>query len=214
MNIHNTIIKRSALSDLFDGDAVDDSIGETKLSSRVVSSSFEKRKGVRVHREANLRGIFPTSLDLKTVYLFMSTGDIDQLSYPTVIIEKFGVFDTFYCSTWTMTHLDVGVIASWADSGLIREPCFAVGEYFAKRETAAYATLVAIISRTRGRVRCFANHAKIVLLGSAARDEWIVITGSSNLSMNPRSEQTTIFNDKEIYDFYRDWFESLFVGNK
>jgi len=206
--------RKSAFADLFDSEVVDDSIGETKLVTRTMANRYEKRKGVRVHREENLRKVFPASLEKDCAYHFLTSGDIDQLSYPTVIVEKMGVFEAFYCSTWTMTKMDVDIIESWQVAGLIKTPTFCVGEYFAKRETAAYATLIDMIQRSKGRVRCFPNHAKIVLLGSAERDEWITVTGSSNLSMNPRCEQTTVWNDIEIYRFYQEWFESLFWGEK
>jgi hypothetical protein len=205
---------KSALSDLFDSEVLDDSLEGFKPSTRTTSSRHEKRRGMRVHREENLRKVFPEKVEAGTAYHFLSSGDIDQLSYPTVLIEKMGLFDCFYCSTWTMTHLDVQIIEGWAERGLIQSPTFAVGEYFQKRETAAYATLAAMLQRTGGRLRCFPNHAKLVLMGSAARDEWMVLTGSSNLSMNPRCEQTILWNDREIFEFYRGWFESLFDGAK
>ena len=205
--------KRSqALSDLFDCETVADSLGDIELETVTLCTRYQKRKGIRVHREENLRKVLPNVLEPGTVFMVLSSGDIDQLSYPTVLVERLGVFAEFYVSTWTMTHMDVGTIESRQLAGLIQRPTFAVGEYFAKRETAAYATLVQMIARAGGRIRAFPNHAKIVLLGSPERDEWITIAGSSNLSMNPRCEQTFLFNDREIYDFFRAWFEGLFEG--
>lgn len=199
-----------ALQDLFDSRTVDDTIQGDARKTATMAARYEKVKGIRVHREENLKRIFPPKLERGTAYHFLTAGDIDQLSFPTVILEKLGPFPVFYCSSWTMTRTDVGIIESWADAGMIGAPSFFTGEYFQTRETSAYASLVDMIQRTGGRLRTFRNHAKVTLLGCPERDEWLTLTGSANLSMNPRTEQTVLFNDPEVFNFYRAWFDDLF----
>jgi hypothetical protein len=36
-----------------------------------------------------------------------------------------------------------------------------------------------------------------------------VVEGSANFTTNPRSEQTTITGSKQLFDFYKKWFEDL-----
>ena len=201
-----------ALQDLFNADTVDDTMGEDGRRSAQRARRYEKVKGIRVHREENLKAIFPAKLEPLTAYHFISAGDIDQLSFPTVILEKLGPCPVFYCSSWTMTRTDVGIIQSWVDGGLIGPPNFFTGEYFQSRETAAYASLVDMIRATGGRLRTFPNHAKVTLLGNPERGDFITITGSANLSMNPRTEQTVLFNDLETFEFYKSWFDDLFTN--
>jgi len=46
-------------------------------------------------------------------------------------------------------------------------------------------------------------HAKVTLIHVA--DKYIVISGSGNYSENPKIEQYTICDDKELFNFHRGW---------
>lgn len=53
-------------------------------------------------------------------------------------------------------------------------------------------------------------HAKVTLIKQ--KSNYYIITGSGNFNQNARIEQYTIRNDKKLYNFYREWMESLWTS--
>lgn len=51
------------------------------------------------------------------------------------------------------------------------------------------------------------NHAKVVLMRTAKN--YYVLETSSNLNENPKIEQFSLENNKQVYDFYYNFFEEL-----
>jgi hypothetical protein len=172
-----------------------------------------KLEMMRVSREKNLREVFP---DLRPGYSYhiISKGDVDALSYLTLMIERHGPFDDFYGSTWTMSRQDCELLDKYLADGLIKRINFFTGEYFAKRETSVYATLLKVVEKHQGRLRMFKNHCKLLLVQNTEKQFWAVAEGSANFTTNPRTEQTTITVSRELYDFYKGWFEELLINAK
>lgn len=199
--------------DLFDTDELyltppaDDQIDETPPAA-VSAIRMEKLEMIRVAREKNLLALFP-KLEEGRSYHFISAGDIDAVSYLTALIEKHGPFDEFYGSTWTMSRQDCELLDRYLTDKLIKKITFFTGEYFAKRETSVYGSLLQVIGRHDGRLKMFKNHCKILAVHNREAQFWAVAEGSANFTTNPRTEQTTVTPSRELYDFYAQWFEDL-----
>jgi hypothetical protein len=56
------------------------------------------------------------------------------------------------------------------------------------------------------------NHSKIILMRTESN--YYVLETSSNLNDNPKIEQYSFENSKELYDFYYDFFQVLKNANK
>jgi hypothetical protein len=200
-------------SDLFDPEQLfltspaDDQVDKIPPSA-AAAIHIKKLELIRVSREKNLRAIFP-ELKAGHSYHFISAGDIDAVSYLTMLIEKCGPFDEFYGSTWTMSRQDCELLDRYLSDKLIKSITFFTGEYFAKRETSVYASLLQVINRHGGRIKMFKNHCKILAVHNQAAEFWAVAEGSANFTTNPRSEQTTITLSRELFEFYKYWFEDL-----
>lgn len=54
------------------------------------------------------------------------------------------------------------------------------------------------------------NHSKIILMRTET--EHYVLETSSNLNENPKIEQYSFENSKEVYDFYNHFFDCIFGG--
>lgn len=198
-----------ALAGLFD-DTTEDDRAEEVPPSATTTVRHEKLRCIRAAREDNLRKIFPDNIEAGCSYHFISAGDIDGLSYPAMLLDRYACFEEAYFSTWTMSRQDIEMIAGWLDTGQIGRISFFTGEYFFRRETAVYATLLEVMKKHGGRLRTFKNHAKVVLLKNTALGLHLVIEGSANFTTNPRAEQTVINNSRELYEFYAGWFDELF----
>jgi hypothetical protein len=113
-----------------------------------------------------------------------------------------------------MNRQDCELLDRYCQDRLIKKITFFTGEYFAKRETSVYATLLQVIEKNSGRMRMFKNHCKLLLVENLEKQFWCVVEGSANFTTNPRAEQTTISPSKELYDFYKGWFEELLLKGK
>ncbi len=138
---------------------------------------------------------------------FISAGLYDFFMLVELAIEKIGKSKEFYASTWTINREYVLRIFELYDSGAIGSINFLSGVYFKSRETAVYAQLLNGVRERGQRYRAFQNHAKVVLL--QRDDDYIVIEGSANFTGNPRTENFTITNSKELYLFHRKWFDEM-----
>lgn len=198
-----------SLADLFDSDTEDDRPDYVPPSaSKAVRKA--KTQAIRCTREAHLKKIFPDAIEPDHSYHFITGGDIDALSYPGVLIEKYTRFEESYWSTWTMSRVDVETLAGWLQNDQLGGVNVFTGEYFFRRETAVYATLLEMIKKHGGRLRTFKNHCKVILLKNEEKGLWLVIEGSANFTTNPRAEQTVINNSRELYEFYAAWFNELY----
>jgi hypothetical protein len=179
----------------------------TPPASAATAVRIAKLEFIRVAREQNLRAIFPV-LEEGNSYHFISSGDIDAVSYLTMIIENYGPIAELYASTWTMSRQDVELLDRYMAAKHILNITFFTGEYFKSRETSVYASLIDVITRHGGRLKLFKNHCKILVIRTIA-DFCITVEGSANFTTNPRTEQTVITPGGQLFDFYKAWFEDL-----
>lgn len=126
---------------------------------------------------------------------------------PLILTNWLPRTDSLYCSTWTLNATTVTELLELWDGGKIGQVHFLTGLYFTRRETATYARLLIGIRDRGGQYRAFHNHAKILLLHHGR--DYHVITGSANLTGNPRAEQYDWTNDHTVWTFYRDWFAEM-----
>jgi hypothetical protein len=137
----------------------------------------------------------------------VSNGSFDYWNFAPVTLQLLGRPAVFYGSTWTMNRSNVLQLLSLYDQKKFSSVAMFSGLYFKRREPAVYTTLASGLIDRGQRFLCFENHTKIMLIG--APPDWIVMEGSANFTANPRLEQNTISNDRELFHFHKDWMEGL-----
>ena len=139
-------------------------------------------------------------------YHFITGGDVDALSYLKIILRQ---QDLDYClfSTWCMASEDIYQIQDWLATGKIKKIDAYVGEIFPGTYRLEYALLRPIIESYGGRVAVFRNHAKI--FAGYGEKFCFGIETSANINTNPRSEQGCITIGREIYEFYKTYFDGI-----
>lgn len=143
----------------------------------------------------------------------VSNGRFDFWNYIPHLIELLGGHVTeFYGSTWTMNRGCVTQMCELMDAGKIGQITILTGDYFKRRETAVYATLVTELDKRQQRYLAFKNHAKILLLTNGAT--WLTVEGSANFTANYRMEQAVLSNDRALYEFHKGWIEEMLRKRK
>ena len=162
----------------------------------------------RANSETHLAEILPT-LEMGCSYHIISRGDIDSMSYLVHALKKTGPIKTLTLSTWCMAMPDVNEIDVAIDAGMIGHAHFCVGEIFPGQYPDEYEMLRQIESTGKVKVTVARNHSKVILGAAPDAGTWFVIESSANANTNPRIEQTAIHMDKDLHDFYAEFFDSL-----
>lgn len=106
-----------------------------------------------------------------------------------------------------MASEDIYQIQEWLEAGKIKRMDVYAGEIFPGTYRLEYALLVPIIQAHGGRVAIFRNHSKI-FAGYGDKFAFGVET-SANVNTNPRTENGCITIGRDIYEFYREYFDGI-----
>ena len=106
-----------------------------------------------------------------------------------------------------MANHDVLQIEEWLKSGMLKKVDFYVGEIFPGTYSNEYSELKRIITSKVGRVCVFKNHSKI-FAGYGKKFHFGIQT-SANINTNPRCENGCIQIGREIFEFYKEFFDKI-----
>lgn len=172
-----------------------------------------RRQQRRAKSEAELSQLLPPRIDPGDTWHVVSGGDIDALSYLSHVLRGMRA-DYALLSTWCMALDDVKALGAWLQSGVIRRLDCYVGEIFPSQYPAAHDALCAVVREAGGRVAVFRNHSKVMLAGNASTGEAFVIESSANVNTNPRTEQTVVTNDRDLFGFYKNFYDGIHSYNR
>jgi len=139
-------------------------------------------------------------------YHFITGGDVDGLSYLKVILRQQKLK---YCllSTWVMAAEDIYQCQEFLESGKIEKLDFYLGEVFPGSYPQEYALLQKITKEYGGTIKIFRNHSKII---AGEGDKFAFgVEGSANVNTNPRTENACITIGRDIYEFYREYYDNI-----
>lgn len=185
---------------------------ETKRRKVVCEARTDKHLYRRAFSETSLMDV--AGLDFKDgeSYHFITGGDVDAISFLKLVLRQQPLN---YClfSTWCMAAEDILQFEEWLDAGTIKKLDAYVGEIFPGSYQVEYAMLKALFERKQcGRIAVFKNHSKI-FAGTGARFSFGIET-SANINTNPRTENGCITIGKEIFNFYKEYFDDIISFEK
>lgn len=221
-----------AMSDFFSDFFSDDPDGALETARQLPSPVTHSRQSAKrdfingMKREA-LSDLIPTLPPPDTDLYIVGNGSgaevkyginpkaFDFGSFVPVVVRLLGDIDcTAYISTWTMNRNHARTFLQMLDDKRLKNLSIITGTYFKRRESSVYAELVSGIMDRGQRFLTFANHCKVISLANPAGDT-CVITGSANLSAQPRAEQYVLTTSPDVYRFFvTDFFEAIFNGNQ
>lgn len=140
------------------------------------------------------------------IYNCITAGDVDAMSYLKLIIRQQDI-EYLLISTWVIANDDILLLEEWINDGKIKKCDVYVGEIFMKSYVFEYEDLKRIITPKIGRIANFKNHSKI-FAGYGSKFHFGVQM-SCNINTNPRCENGSITINKEIFDFYKQYFDEI-----
>ena len=187
----------------------DDEEKEGPVKKQILEVLCLERKNKNVYRRAfSELQLVNLELDFKEGYSynFITGGDIDGLSYLSLML-RYQELDYCLFSTWCMAMDDILQIEEWLESGKIKKIDAYVGEIFPGSYKREHIELKRIMKKYDGKLVVFRNHSKI-FAGYGDKFHFGIQT-SANINTNPRTENGCITIGKEIYDFYKDFFDGI-----
>ena len=170
-------------------------------------------KMIRIISDKNIEDLLPWHFEKNAAYHCMSYGGIDEWSYLKFILKQQRLR---YClvSTWIVSPDDAEEILAAVKAGLIERLDIYAGDLFyeGNRDRGAYKVACEAVRMTGGRVATFHNHCKIIV-GFGDRFDF-VSESSANMNVNLRLEQTTIFTDRALALWYKEYFDDIYSFNR
>jgi len=163
----------------------------------------------RAFSETQLLDITPKFKDGYT-YNYITGGDVDALSYLKLIIRQQKIE---YCllSTWVMACDDIMLIEKWIEEGKLNKVDFYLGEVFPNQYVHELDAIKKLSKKYGSKIVIFRNHSKI--FAGYGDKFYFGIQTSANINTNPRTENGSITISKEIYTFYKNYFDGIVSFN-
>ncbi len=167
----------------------------------------------RARSEAELAKLLPERLEMGVSYHVLSSGDIDSLSF---LAHVCGAMPLDYCmfSTWCMAMPDCEAFGGWVRSRRISRLDAYVGEIFPSQYSDEHLVMCQVSRDSGGRLAVFRNHSKIILGCNLTYDFWFAIESSANINTNPRTENTAIHCGRDLFGFYKAYFDGIRSFNR
>ncbi len=203
-------------SNLFDFDTAFERNGtfedsKNDITSRKIKIRSKIKFENKLKRESVNNLVDELPLESESLHI-ISNGSFDYFTLVPAVIEMTGSqIEEFYFSTWTMSHNNVIQILDLYDRNYIKNINALTGEYFKTRESTVYNILNLGCEERGQRVVASKNHSKITLLKT--EKDFYVIEGSANFTANPRIEQFTLINSEGLFNFHKEWMDSIFIKN-
>lgn len=191
------------MTDLFG--KLDKDIGKRARAFKTSHSKLMRR----ARSELVLSEILPPRLEPGMRYHVISHGDVDAMSYLAHVIKE-QPLDFLLISTWVMSATDVALLGRWCDEGrLSGQIHIYYGEHMASEYGDIFAEAVKLCDYTGGGVTISRNHSKVMLMRNEADGFHCVAESSANFNTNPRIEQTALHLDRDLLEFYADFFAGI-----
>lgn len=137
-------------------------------------------------------------------------GDIDQICY-LQLMSRWSPIQHAILSTWVISASEVLKLKELLLMDKIRRLDMYVGEIFPNQYKAEWGMVVELYNTLGaerfGRLVVFRNHAKVIAADSGAAA--YVVEGSANCTQNPRNEQACITANRDLYNFYKKYFDNI-----
>lgn len=185
-------------------EAPDTDIGKRARAMKITNRHLFRR----ARAESVLAEVLPERLAPGDSWHVISHGDIDSMSYVAHVI-KGQPLDYLMISTWVMAAPDVRLLERWVDEQRIGRLDFNFGEHMPAEYGDIYMAASQLAQYTGGTAKIARNHSKVALLANFVEGFYCAIEISANVNTNPRIEQTALHCSRELYAFYREFFDGI-----
>lgn len=182
------------------------------LDINAVLFSNEKKERVLLDFNQGTRQLLAAlnNFDKNKVYRFISGGKgFSSINFIDFVTKKFGAIKRLYVSTLGVGKKHIEHLAQlpieyafFVFSGIFKDSKI-IQDY------GYYSRFIEICKSKKWEYCEAKNHSKIMLIEVMNGEGYFVLEGSGNLNENPKIEQFTFQEDKNLFDWYLEFFEAI-----
>jgi len=160
----------------------------------------------------NLNNILDSTLPTDDVIKLISfTGGFASISFIGYVVEKENILE-LTASTLRIGEKQFNYLAELQEAGKLFKATYFISPFMRQDQKLQdkynyYKHFNEVCLRYNWEKVVVNNHSKIILMRT--ENNYYVLETSSNLNENPKIEHYSFENDKELYDFYYDFFQQL-----
>lgn len=186
-------------------------VSNVKIEARAIKRNLKQNLKFSL-RNNNLEKIIDSVGGLpenNEIIEFVSDGTSDTGSFFSLIINKLGVIDEMYLSTWTISRENVLRILNNIDNGNVKHFEFLINNGLLKTNStkSIWGLINDEFKKRNIKFKAVNSHAKIFTCKIG--DRYLTISGSGNWSENPRIENYFIIGGEESFLFNKQWMKDL-----
>lgn len=199
------------MAKLFDSDISFSGKEKTSIKESVVEQRAIKRtiKNEQIHfvkaKSFNDLCVKPRKNEQ---YRIITEKQFNAYSFILALLDK--QIDELYLAMYRINEPTVDSIIKLIEDGQIKRAVFVISNYFNQtKRPEKWAIKLKEFSKTKENIKHVYthNHAKVACVKSGG--DYYVFEGSGNMSDNARVEQYVYENNKEVFDFHKNWMEAI-----
>lgn len=117
--------------------------------------------------------------------------------------------DELYLSTWIISRSNIEYLCEKLDSGEIKKLIFIISVRQKQLKKANYAYMIEEFQKRSDKVKFRVCNCHAKTFSAKIGENHYTVTGSGNWTKNPRIENYTVTNDKEMYLFNKEWMSEM-----
>lgn len=175
---------------------------------KIIESKVKKRyeKNLKLHtiKARQLSDIAPIPKKNEH-YLIITEKQFNAFAMIVNLIEK-NTIEEMHLAVYRINEPTVQAIIDFIDAGKIKKGTFVISNFFnqTKKPEQWAIKLRKYCEQNKNFKHIYThNHAKV--LAAKVKDDYYVFEGSGNMSDNARIEQYRYENNKESFDFHKEW---------
>lgn len=126
------------------------------------------------------------------------------------LLQEEKQIDELLIAIYRINEPTVNSIIDFIESRKIKKASFVISNFFnqTKKPEKWAIKLKEFADKNKNVNHCYThNHAKVILI--KIKNDFFVFEGSGNMSDNARIEQYIYENNKDVFDFHKNWIEKL-----
>lgn len=184
-----------------------DTIGTKVLTDRTIRRMM-KNDDIHYFKASNLSNLCPTP-KINEQYRIITEKQFNAYALILHLIKSSKI-DEMYLAIYRINEPTVESIIKLIDNEHIRKATFIISNYFNQtKKPEKWAKRLQEYCQGSSKCRHIYthNHSKVLIIRQGMN--YYVFEGSGNMSDNARIEQYVYENNKEVYNFHKNWMEDL-----
>lgn len=177
-----------------------------KVRGKIIATKTDKKQQLLLSRFLELDNLFPEKIENNTSLHIISSDNFGSIELLKVLQKRLSV-DEIFITTWSYNEDFIAILESFLKANV--KVNFFVDKSIKTRKAHLYAQAVNLRDNYPNfKIRIHHMlHAKVTLI--KAKEQKICIESSANYSKNQRIENFTLTENKDLFNFHKNWMLEL-----